>query len=975
VEIAAVGGSAKPTREPSPELVPGVNREARGDPGSASSSPAVEFCLLGPVQVRFDGRPVPLGRPGTRAVLGLLLLEANQVVPVCRIVDALWERERPPSARTIVHGHVSRLRKLLAPVEGQARIVTCSPGYMLQVDPHLVDLHRARELVARARTAPPEQRVELLREALGLWRGPALSELPELVRRSVAADADELRLVAVEERIDAELELARHVPLVAELQGLVSEHPYRERLVAQLMLALYRSGRRADALAAYQDFRTRAVHELGIDPGPELQELHQRVLRDDPVLRAPTVQRAVVPAQLPPAPGGFTGRRDELAELDGLLAERGTAGAPVVAVLTGPAGVGKTALALTWSHRMAAEFPDGRLFVSLRGFDPAQPPVDPGEVLTRFLVALGVPESEVPVAPDEREALYRSLLAERRVLVLLDDARDSEQVLPLLGGGADSLVLVTSRVRLDGLVVRHGARVLPLAELPPPVAVELVDRAAGARRGAREPEALRELARLCGYLPLALRIAAARLAARPRQPVSDLVAELADEHNRLQALDVGDGDTSVRGAFDVSFRNLDPQHARMFLLLGLVAAPSVSPPVVAALAGVSERVARRALHALIAAHLVVEPELDRFGMHDLIRLHARELARSELSEAERRTAVEGLLRYYLVGCDHARRFLRTPRDQLDPAERFPEAPRPPVRDREEALAWFDAEWRGIVAAVRLAAETGLHESCWQLARLVVDYGSWRARWTELAANYELGLVAARACGDRAAEALVLKDLGFVMLALGRTEEALAHSRESHRIAVELGDTVAGFNALNNIAAILAGLERFDEAIGAGQEAVCLARQAADPFGEATALNNLALSYINARRHTEAAETYRQALAIYREVGDTESEALVLNNLGETLVGLGDLPEAENCFSAALRLAEQDGMVVHEANARRGLGDVRLAMGDVAGARVQWEQALARSREAGAWTSDLEALAERMRRLGDGERQTSANSDV
>jgi DNA-binding SARP family transcriptional activator len=690
----------------------------------AAEQPATaRFCLLGPVQmvVRVGGvdRTVPLGGTGVRAVLAMLLLEPNQVVPLDRIVDVLWAHEPPASARTMVQGYVSRLRQLLADADasGSAHIVTAPPGYRLVVDESLIDVTAARTLLAAARGRPAARREELLREANSLWRGPALADLGGRVS---AAELTELRLAVLEALFDAQLELGHHHEVIGELTQLIDAQPFRERLVAQLMLALYRADRRATALDVYQKFAHLAAEELGMDPGPQLRELHARVLRDDTSLLKPSTESVLspkvgvlAPAQLPRAPSGFAGREEELDWLSGLLPPGETA---AIGVLAGPAGVGKTALAVLWAHRVAGAFPDGQLFASMRGFDQRHAPVGAADVLTQFLLALGVGVDDVPFEPADRAALYRSILADRRVLVVLDDARDTEQVHPLLPAGSSSFVLVTSRIRLDGLVARTGARQLALGTLGTDAAERLIEHMAGTAAHGRDRELRRRLARLCGHLPLALRIAAARLAGNPQWTVGDLVAELADERSRLGALDLEEGDTSVRAALDVTYRSLRPDLAETVRYLGLFPGTRIAPHPVAALTGGDLDASRRRLRSLATSFVVTETSKDVFLMHDLVRLHACELAGAEMSEVDRSTAGRRLLRYYLAGAATARELLRPGRGEPVSAGEFPG---PSLTTAAEAADWIDREWANLLAVVE-SGEPG-DEEIVLLARLAAEF--------------------------------------------------------------------------------------------------------------------------------------------------------------------------------------------------------------------------------------------------------------
>ncbi|SFS56811.1 AfsR/SARP family transcriptional regulator [Saccharopolyspora flava] len=909
--------------------------------GSLGGAAGFEFRLLGPLEVHLDGVQLEVGRTPVRALLACLLLEPNQVVPMDRLIDTLWDDEPPASARTIIQGYVSRLRKFFG--TSGPEIITRAPGYLLRVDGDRIDAHRARSLINRAHGLEPAERSRLLTEALELWSGAVLADIAGSgLHRMVAPNLEELRLLALEERIAADLELGRHHQLIAELSTLVDQHPIRERLTGQLMLANYRAGHRAEAQARYHDLRHRLSHELGIDPGPELRELYEKLLRDDPGLRNHRSRtepglgiRRPVPAELPPAPAGFVGRRLEVGTLDAMLETR-EKGSSLITVLTGTAGVGKSALALTWSHRVAEEFPDGQLYASLRGFDPEHQPLTPGEALTSMLKALGVASDAIPVELDDRTALYRSLLAKRKVLVLLDNALDSDQVLPLLPGSAASLVVVTSRRRLDGLVVRSGARVLPLETLSTESAIELLDRAGVPGKSAAEPDAAAELAELCGGLPLALRIAAARLAANPARGVSDLVHELTDERNRLQALDIDDdADTSVRRAFDISYRSLPPVHAETFRMLGLIPGQTFTAHAVAALCDTDPASAQRRLRALALAHLVTEPEPDRFGMHDLLRAYARELpAATGESDVE---ALRRLLEHYLCAADHARRFLRPARDELDFSAQGDH--RPEVGSRSQALEWFDAEWPNLVAAVRAAKLAGLHDMAWPLARLQFNYLMVRCPWEDWIRVYTDGAESARAVGDPVGKVLMSAGLGVACARSGKLDEALAHYEESYRIAVQTGDSERLAMTQVNLSSALFRLRRYEEAKIHSKDALKVYRSLGDRYFVAGALNNLAMvEQVNGELEA-ALRHLREAEDLYREADDLETLAMVLNNCGEVSIELGNLDDGERFHHEALEVARQCGSAVRQASANLGLGDAARLRGDIAVACTRWETAL------------------------------------
>jgi len=908
------------------------------------SRSGLEFGVLGPLQVLADGRQLVIGRRGMRGLLAMLVLEANRVVPIDEIVDSLWADDPPATARTIVHGYVSRLRRMLEQADptGSARILTTPPGYQLAVDPWRLDFHRARQLVAGARGKPAPIRARLLRESLGLWRGPVLADVPG---EPATTDLEELRLAALEERVAAELELGRHLELVGELRQLVGEFPFRERLVGHMVRALYRSGQRADALEAYQRFHRRVVDELGIDPGPELRALHEQVLRDDPALSspgpaepaapAPPRPGVVVPAQLPAAAAGFIGRDEELAWLDRLCDGRDR-NATTVAVVTGAPGIGKSELAVTWGRRRAEQFPDGLLFASLNGFAPDREPLEPAEVLGRFLLALGVPSDGVPRDLDDRVGLYRSVLAKRRVLVVLDDARDPEQVRPLLPPGAGSVVLVTSRRRLEPLVVSNGARMLTLDALREDESVRLVDEVVGKPLSEQEPGAMRALVELCGNLPLALRIAAAKLVFSPEWTVAALVAQLSDDDARLRTLDLADTGVGVARALAVSYRNLPPELAEAFRAAGLVPGRWVSPHAVAALCRTDLGTAASRLADLADAHLLVELWRGGFVLHDLVRLYAREVLAGERPD-RRREALRRLMDHYLAACDHARRLIRPASDGVDLGACEPKAPRPATPG--QALSWFDKEWPNLIALVHAGSEAGLHRQVWQLVRLVHPYCLVRLVSREWQAIAEFGLASARAAGDPLGELLVLHAKHAVNVWTGVLHGALPEAERAHRIAEELGEPRYLVLALDQLACALSAEGRHEEALAHYREAVEVARRDGDAFGEATVLNNLAQVEQRLGRLETAVEHQFQAMELHQRHGHERSYVLAVANLAELYAELGLPAEAEDNARQAVELARGGSMQFEEAFGRQVLGSVLAARGETVAAQAELAESL------------------------------------
>lgn len=928
------------------------------------------FGVLGPVQLLGGARATPLGGPGMRGVLAMLLLNPNEVVPIDEIIDALWGDEVPETARTIVHGYVSRLRRKLGhaiPAHAGVEIHTRSPGYQLAVEPGRVDLHRARELADRARRAESSSKAALMRDALALWRGPALADVPQRAR---VPELDELRLEMLEERVDADLALGRYRQLVTELSQLTRAHPFRERVIGQLLRALYHCGRRAEALAVYQSFALRAREQLGIDPGPRLRELHERVLHDDLDTQSPDATRepagepaeskvdevgrgtgampprvgVVTPAQLPAAVPSFAGRRAELDWLDGLLASANRIG-----VLTGVAGVGKSELAVTWAHRVRRRFDGGQLFAAMRGFDPAHSPVSPGDVLTKFLLALGVPGDGIPSDVDDRAALYRSLLADRDVLVVLDDARDSEQVRPLLPAGSGSLTVITSRVRLDGLVARNFARLRVLGTLPLDDATALLQELSGVDGSEDLPE---QLARLCDCLPLALRIVAARLAAGRAWTAADLVAELSDEGNRLPGLAVEGIDTSVGAALEVTYRNLSPELASTFRMLGAPSSVTVNLYAAAALQDCDVRTMRRRLRALAENNLITESGEGYFELHDLVRLYARELAVRQHTEDEWQPALDRVLRYYLAAADNARKLLRPSTDGLEfaaPVEL------PPLESSAQALDWFEAEWANLNVLLRIALRHGRYTEAWQLVRCAHTFRMMRAQREDWLALLELGLSAARDGGDALGEGWMLVSKCTALSRFGLFGELLPLAERATELAT---DNRLSLAAESILASAWYGQGRYQEALHGYRRALELARAIGDRLVEANQLNNVAQMRRALGEPREAISAQGAALALYRgDAADRSFEMFALGNLAELYVEVGELDTAERYARDAVKLAEEQDSALQEAFGRQVLGQVLRGRGDLADARIELQLSEQRYDQAGSTDGAQQVRAE------------------
>jgi DNA-binding SARP family transcriptional activator len=967
----------------------------------------LEFCLLGPLVVRSGGLVVPMPRGHQRAVLAAMLLARNQVVTIDELAGVLWGQQPPSSAKVTVRSYVKRLRDVLGQA-GRERIGTHSRGYLIHVDEGELDLARFENLLASARAAARdgswEETADRVREALSMWRGEPLTGIrSETLTLFEVPRLAELRLQATELRIEAGIRLGGHAEAVAELARLTTAHPLREHLQALHLLALYRCGQRADALAAYQQISAMLAAELGADPGAELLKLHQQILAADPDLGAPVptgteshgsgpgaadgsapgaadgsgpgaaggsgpgaadgsapgaadgsgpaaaqpagpaAGGAAVPRQLPLAAPHFSGRRRELAALrQALETSTGDRGTVAISTVSGMAGVGKTSLAIHCAHQVADWFQDGQLYVNLRGFDPSSSPASPSEAIRGFLDALGVAAEQIPTSLDAQAGLYRSLLADKRMLIVLDNARDEQQVRPLLPAGPGSAVLVTSRSELPGLAAAEGARLLRLDVLSEADARQMLTARLGAQRATAEPDGVRQIVNMCARLPLALAVAATWATSRPEFSLAAVAAGLRDSRNRLDAFDAGDPAANVRAVFSWSYATLSPGAARLFRLLSLHPGPDFGGPAVASLAGTSQPEARRLLAELARAHLIAEHFPGRYAFHDLLRAYAAEQAHANDSGADRRQAIHRALDHYLHTAARAGR-------QMNPVKiRQPvvlDPPRPGVvlaqpADYHQALAWFEEEKRVLLALIALAAESGFFIHAWQLPWAMSNFLSIRGHHQERAAAQRTALAAARRLGDDAAQALSGCLLAGTYVHLGDLDQAFGHFARSLALYQRLGDR-HGEAMVHDFLADLAGRQRrYADMLGHSEQALRTYQSIGDKTFEAVALNNVGYSHGLLGDYRQARSFSRQALTLCAELPNPLLEGCTWDSLGYAEHHLGNFTEAVACFQRALRICRENGNRSNEADALIHLGDSYQAANDLPLARDAWQQALA-----------------------------------
>ncbi|MEU4695969.1 AfsR/SARP family transcriptional regulator [Nonomuraea dietziae] len=839
-----------------------------------------------------------------RTLLAVLLTEANRPVPSGRLADAAWG-ESPPAPATL-RWHVHHVRQAL----GGDRLTRRPEGYLLTVHPGELDAERFERLCASAADLDDPARIaEVLGGALALWRGPAYADLPGEAVGEEAARLEELRLRAVEQRAESMLALGRAEETVEGLAAAVAAHPLRERLREQLMRALRLAGRRADALRSYQEARALLAEELGIEPGRGLRELNAEMLREESPVAAGR------PAQLPPDVFPFTGRAAELSALDG---------APPLIVISGTGGVGKTGLAVHWAHRVADRYPDGQFYVDLRG---QAAPLDPADVLERFCNALGV--TRLPAGLEERTALYRSLLHDRRMLILLDNAAGAAQVRPLLPGAGGCCVVVTGRRRFDGLVAGEGALPLQLDVLPPQEAAALVARLASRERpegGARreQEESLSRVAALCDGLPLALRIAGARLATRPGWTVQDMAARLERERRRLDELRAGELD--VRAGLELSHRALSGAERTLFERLGLLDLPGgYAPWITAALLDSSTEEAADLLERLADAQLVLPLGTDpagqeRYRFHDLIRLFARERADAAMKPAVRREALSRAFEAFLALAEEA-----VSRDYLDgfipfhgEAPRWRPTPEVSATVLAEPLAWLEAERRTLTGLVERSAELGLTTHCWDLALSGVRLYELRGYLDDWRATARLALGACRAHGDRKGENAMLVSLG----ALATLERRYAEARP---LLTEALPEVSGHTrilALVNLASVERRTGRPEAALPLYEEALALVRQTQDPPALGLTLCFMSGVHEDLGRYTEAEEL----LAGVPTFGIGRIEVEVSTRLGRIALRRGEHARAHELYRTVVEIAGSWGDLAHVAMGLEGKGKALAGMG-------------------------------------------------
>lgn len=924
----------------------------------------MEFRTLGPFEVRNAGRPIALGGPRQRAVLAALVARANELASVPYLTESVWDVP-PVAPESNLRTYVAGLRRCFQEAGADpARLVTRPSGYVLIATPDEIDTHRFARLTTQADEAldADDRDVAAARyaQALALWRGVPLEGLavgPML--RAEAARWEDRRLTVHERHAQTVIDLGGHDALLADLQRLVKQHPLRERLWTLLLLALYRAGRPAEALARYQDARQHLVAELGVDPGAELRDLYEQILRGDvaPPARQPEPEPFVpgTPRQLPTAPTVFVGREAELARMTAMAAGLT---APIM-VIGGFGGTGKTWLASQWAHQRMADFPDGQFYVNLRGFDPVDEPITPLAALRGFLEALAVPASAIPTDVAGRAALYRSLVAGKRMLVLIDNARGADQVLPLLPGGDTCTVLVTSRHQLTGLLAAHGAHLIALDVFDTSDARGYLVRALGPDRVAAEPDAVDALLRHCAGLPLALAIIAARAAVHPEFPLGMLVDELHDASLRLAAFDSGELTANLSATFMCSQDALPVDAVRAFGRLSLAPGADIGLAAAASLVGLPVGAARILLRTLETANLVQQHAPGRYRMHDLVRLHAAELAQADPAADE---ALRRLVDGYLHTAAAADQELNPHRGpiQLDPPTAGGEAQ--PIPDDVTAMAWFEAEHANLLAVQHLAFDRGWHSRAWQLAWAVSSFFGRRGYLHDYLEIWRTGLAATEALGDASAMALAHRFVGRAYNMIGQYDDGLDHLQEALGLLRHAGDRSGQAHAHRSLAWVRVKQGRGKLALGHAMRALRLYQQVGADVFEAEAKADVGWHYARLGEYDQARDYCAEALALQRKYHDRESEANTLDTLGSIAHDTGHTEEAAAYYRESLAIHRERGDTWQEASTLARLAENRAAAGCVEEARTMSNQALALYR-AQYRTADAARVEAALARLG------------
>jgi DNA-binding SARP family transcriptional activator len=907
----------------------------------------IDFQLLGPVRIKgHDGGPVAT-QSRQQALLAALLVDAGRLVPYSVLIDRVWGADPPQTAGDTLRSHISRIRRLLKlHCRDPAPILSSSTGgYRLDVDRNRIDIHRFTELAGRGRssTVALDERIALFREALALWESDPLSglagEWPSRTRQYWRQRHRDLTI----DWAQAEMESGNAAAAVSSLADLAAGHPLDESVAAVLMRALYAVSRQADALSVYESTRHRLRDELGVDPGIALRAIHGTILRGDVVTGGSGTEspRRSVPALLPTDINRFAGRRAEMATLNRFLSTSPQSPVAVAVVVSGMAGVGKTTLAVHWAHQVCAQFPDGQLYLDLRGFDPSGSTVPTADAVRRLLYALGTRPQEVPRGFDAQVDLYRTKISGRRLLLVLDNAKSADHIRPLLPGASTVAVVVTSRDRLLGLIATHALHEIALNPLPVDEARELLQSRLGRERTEVEPAAVDDIIGGTGGLPLALAIVSSRAVARPHSSLADLAAELSGTRSRLDALSAGEPAADARASLSWSYRTLTTDAARMLRLLTVSPGPDIGLRAAASLAGLSTSETGKLLTGLVHAHLISEPRPDRYALHSLVRAYADEQTRTGSATAlVGDGAIRRLLDYYL----HS---LSTADDALNPALEPVALPQPepaviperPVRP-EHALTWLTTERMALLAAIRHAAEYGLDVHASKAAIILINVLDAQGYWHDQADMARIAVAATVRMTDPSAEAQARRLLGYTHMRL----ELHTDAERELTLALDLyratGNQVGEAHTYYNRGQVAAAQSKIDDAIGYARRALHLYQATEHARGQANTLNALGWYLAESGRSEDGLAYCEKALGLHSAVDNLRGMANTHDSLGYAHYRLGNHIAAIDHYQEAATLCKQLGDRYYEANISLHIGDAFLASGRRDAADDAWRQALA-----------------------------------
>ncbi|MEU3855247.1 BTAD domain-containing putative transcriptional regulator [Streptomyces sp. NPDC029554] len=941
-------------------------RASAEQPASDQGEAPLRFSVLGPVRAWRSGKEVDLGSPQQRAVLAVLLIQEGRSVSIDHLIHAIWGDTPPLAAVPTLRTYISRLRRVFEAdlsASSEVQFITSTAGgYAIPASgSHSLDLTDFEAMVLKGRRLNQEgsfsAAVEVFTSALNAWQGSPFEGVPGPFAHKESMRLMEQRMNVLEERLELNLRLGRHADVVAELTALCAEYPLREQLHALLMLALYRCGRQAEALSVYQDARKVLVDELGVEPGPQLREIHSQLLAESPLLafpepahpeetgeesaaEAPAAKRDLIApqAQLPPGLPVFAGRKEQLQEAVDLASRVSERSGPTIGLVTGTAGVGKTSFAVHWAHRVANIFPDGHLYLDLRGFSADGQPKSAAEAVRVLLESLGVAAQRMPAHPDAQVALYRSILADRRLLIVLDNARDAQQVRPLLAGGPSTLIIVTSRVQLTGLIAGEGAHLIHLEVLSHEDALDMLEQRLGPQRIRTERSAALDVIACCAQLPLAIAIVAARAAARPRFPLADLVRELRSSAGNLDSFDDQDPALDARSVFSWSYAALNEPAAHLFRLLALHPGSEMSIASVASLADVDVRVARRLLRELCEAALIAEIAPGRFAAHDLLLAYANELI-SAVEAAETQSARSRLISFYVSNAHAAADILNRNRSRIDVPPPLPGVISEKFDDYADAFSWSATEHPVLLEVIASAMHFDMHSEVWHLAHAMETYLQYSGRWHTWIRIQLLALAAAEKLDNSWMRALARLGLSKAHSTRGEHELAQSYTQAAMLEFRKIGNRHFEGQCYVSLGINAGGLGKHTEAVENYKVALGFFSETENPAFVATILNNTGNEYICLSDFEQAIRICEQAIPLWSKANDRYGLAHTWDCLGQAHHKMGHYGEATTAFKNAIDLFQKLGSDLFAATSLSQLGDVYASSGNHTAAYGAWRMAL------------------------------------